>query len=143
MDKQKAFLDAMGDQLSRIDKKTGRLYFQVDPDHLHEVVTYLFKTMGCRLSTATATETYRHIEVLYHFSDDKTGEYYCPRIVMTDKSHPTMPSITPIVKGAEWIEREMYDFWGITFDGHPHLEPLLSRHHPKGLGHPLRFGRSS
>jgi NADH-quinone oxidoreductase subunit C len=143
MDKQKAFLDAMGDHLSRIEKKTGRLYFQVDPDRLHEVVTHLFKTMGCRLSTATATETYRHVEVLYHFSDDETGDYYCPRIVMTDKSHPTMPSITPIVQGAEWIEREMYDFWGITFKGHPHLEPLLSRNHPKGLGHPLRFGRSS
>jgi NADH-quinone oxidoreductase subunit C len=41
-----------------------------------------------------------------------------------------MHSITPIVKGAEWIEREMRDYWGIDFIGHPRPEPLLIRDHP-------------
>jgi NADH-quinone oxidoreductase subunit C len=49
---------------------------------------------------------------------------------MSDKKNPTTDSITPIVPGAEWIEREMMDFWGVTFNGHPKPEPLLIKNHP-------------
>ena len=62
---------------------------------------------------------------------------------MTDKSNPTMHSITSVVKGAEWIECEMHELWGIKFEGHPRLEPLLTKDNPVGLRQPLRFGRNS
>jgi NADH-quinone oxidoreductase subunit C len=41
----------------------------------------------------------------------------------TDKTH--MPSLTPIYRGAEFQEREVYDLYGIIFDGHPDLRRLL------------------
>ena len=139
MDSKQQFLEAMGDKIGKKIDKKGRLYFEVENDHLHEVVDYLFKEMGCRLSTATATETYRGIEVLYHFSHDKTGTYLCPRVIMTDKENPRMNSITPIVRGAEWIEREMAEMYGIDFVGHPRKEPLLTKDHPGKLDKPLRI----
>jgi NADH:ubiquinone oxidoreductase subunit C len=37
----------------------------------------------------------------------------------------TMPSITPIVRPASWIERELHDFFAVTFTGHPNLSPLI------------------
>lgn len=143
MHKMDTFLSAMDGQIGSTIRKNKRLYFDVENSHLHAVVEYLFHTMGCRLSTATAVEVYRGIEVLYHFSDDATGVYYCPRVLMTDKENPRMHSIAPIVKGAEWIEREMAEFWGITFEGHPHPERLLSKEHPYQLDKPLRFGGRS
>lgn len=41
----------------------------------------------------------------------------------TDKNH--LPSLTPIWRGAEFQEREIYDLYGIVFDGHPDLRRLL------------------
>ena len=41
----------------------------------------------------------------------------------TDKVH--VPSLTPIWRGAEFQEREIYDLYGIRFDGHPDLRRLL------------------
>ena len=142
LDKE-TFLKEMGQRIRRSVDKKRRLYFEVAGEDLHEVVKYLFHTMGCRLSTATAMETYHGLEVLYHFSHDPTGQYYCPRVVMTDKKNPRLNSIAPIIKGAEWIEREMSEMLGITFDGHPRPERLLTRDHPKGLDRPLRLRRPS
>ena len=41
----------------------------------------------------------------------------------TNKVH--LPSLTPIWRGAEFQEREIYDLYGIMFDGHPDLRRLL------------------
>ncbi|MDZ7316602.1 MAG: NADH-quinone oxidoreductase subunit C [candidate division KSB1 bacterium] len=137
------FFQAMAGKIGRTIHKKRRHYFEVQNENLHEVVTYLFKTMGCRLSTATATEVYRGIEVLYHFSHDPTGTYYCPRVLMTDREKPQMNSITPIVPGAEWIEREMSELLGIEFIGHPKKVPLLSRNNPDFPDKPLRIRRTT
>jgi NADH-quinone oxidoreductase subunit C len=135
------FLDGLEGKIGRTIAKKGRLYFEVADKDLHDVVRHLFLTKGCRLSTATATEMYRGLEVLYQFSHDATGRYFCPRVVITDLKNPKMHSIAPIVKGAEWIEREMSELFGIAFDGHPHPERLLTRDHPKPPYQPLRLKR--
>jgi len=133
------FIKDMKPKISNIIEKKRRLYFNVNNKHLREVADYLFNKLGCRLSTATAMEMYHGLEILYHFSLDKTGQYFCPRVVITDKKHPKVDSITNIIEGAIWIEREMYDLWGIEFSGHPRMEELLTLHHPQGLQRPLRF----
>lgn len=130
MDNKKEFLEKFGNKITNIVDKKQRLYFDVKNENLHEIVDHLFNGMGCRLSTATAFDSYRWVEVLYQFSHDESGQYFCPRVKMTDKDKPRMNSITPIVKGAEWIEREMAEYWDITFDGHPRPEPLLIKDHP-------------
>jgi NADH-quinone oxidoreductase subunit C len=143
MPEKNEFFAAMGDKVTAIIEKKRRFYFNVENKDIQEVVDYLFTKMNCRLSTATATEVYKGIEVLYHFSEDKTGTYYCPRIIMTDKKKPQMNSVTPIVRGAEWIEREMAELLGIEFVGHPRKEPLLSRNNPDFPVQPLRVRRVS
>lgn len=139
------FVEKMGSDIGPVIEKKKRCYFEVENRNLHKVAGYLFREMGCRLSTASAMEVPQGVEVLYFFSLDRTGQYFCPRILMTDKVKPRMNSISPIVRGAEWIEREMSEYWGITFDGHPRPEPLLTRNHPKGegLNQPFRIRRLS
>jgi NADH-quinone oxidoreductase subunit C len=145
MPEKDKFLEIMGSRISAVIDKEKRLYFEVQDKNLEDVVNYLFHKMGCRLSTATAMETFRGVEVLYHFSHDASGYYFCPRIVMTDKDNPVMHSITPIFNGAAWIEREMAEYWNVTFLNHPRPEPLLTKNHPKGegLNQPFRIRRKS
>jgi len=142
MAEKDAVLEGLEGRISRTVAKKGRFFFEVADEDLRDVARHLFVTKGCRLSTATATETHRGLEVLYHFTDDATGNYYCPRVVMTDRVRPKMRSIAPIVKGAEWIEREMAELFGITFEGHPRPERLLTRDHPKPPDRPLRLRRT-
>lgn len=46
------------------------------------------------------------------------------------------PSITPQVPGADWYERELFDLFGIRFDGHPNLQRIMLP--DTWVGHPLR-----
>jgi NADH-quinone oxidoreductase subunit C len=48
-------------------------------------------------------------------------------IVKTHLNEPelTLPSAFPLWKGADWLEREVYDMYGIVFQGHPNLRRIL------------------
>ena len=55
----------------------------------------------------------------------------------------SVPSLTPLWNGANWLEREIYDMFGIVFEGHPNLRRMLlpddwDEGHPLRKDYPLR-----
>jgi NADH-quinone oxidoreductase subunit C len=73
--------------------------------------------------------------VVYLLSNTKTSER-C--VVKTFLNEPdlTVPSAFDLWRGADWMEREVYDMYGIEFAGHPDLRRILM---PEGfVGYPLR-----
>jgi NADH-quinone oxidoreductase subunit C len=73
-------------------------------------------------------------DVVYHLLSP-TKNWRIRLKVHTDDETP-VPSITPVFPGADWFEREAYDFFGILFTGHPDLRRILTDY---GFdGHPLR-----
>ena len=64
-------------------------------------------------------------------------------ITSLGREDPTVASLTPLWPGAGFAEREVYDMFGITFDGHPDLTRILMP--DDWEGHPLRkdFGVGS
>lgn len=56
--------------------------------------------------------------------------------VKLERENPLLPSVTRLWPAANWFERELYDFYGIRFEGHPQLKRLLMP--DEWIGHPLR-----
>ena len=120
-----------------------RIYLTLKKEDLFKAVEFLFKELGLRFSTASGIDTTEGIEILYHFSADKTEEIYSLRVLIEDKKHPQIDSITPLFPGAEWIEREIWEMLGINFKNHPNLKRLLlAEDWPEGK-YPLRHNHES
>ena len=56
--------------------------------------------------------------------------------VLVSEEDLKVPTITDLYKSADWLEREVFDQFGIKFEGHPDLRRLLN--HVEFVGHPLR-----
>jgi Ni,Fe-hydrogenase III component G len=118
-------------------KSRRRIYIEIDPKDIREVVKYLFLDSKARFNTASGIDVRSHFEILYHFTFDELGLIISIRVKL-NRNKPKVDSITPIIKGAEWIEREMHELIGIDFAGHPNLKRLLlSDEWPEGV-YPLR-----
>ncbi|MFH1889240.1 MAG: NADH-quinone oxidoreductase subunit C [Candidatus Omnitrophota bacterium] len=122
--------DEIKDKLGRritgwYEHSAKRVYFSIKPQDIKEVASVLFHDLGLRFAIATGQDTPQGIEMLYHFSYDKTGQIFSVRLLIEDKKKPQVDSIAPIFKGAEWIEREIWELLGVNFIGHPNLTHLL------------------
>jgi len=120
-----------------------RIYFTVDSKDIVNTAEFLFKKLGLRFATASGMETLSGFEILYHFTLDKTGEYFTARIFIKGKENPEVDSLACLFPAAEWIEREMWELLGIRFLGHPNLKHLiLTEEWPEG-DYPLRHKNES
>ena len=118
-------------------KNPKRIYFSVGRQDLKYTADTLYDQFKMRFATASGADNVKNLEILYHFSFDKTGEIFSIR-VFVDKNNPEIDSLISLFKGAIWIERELHEMLGIKFIGHPDPEHLLLKEGwPEG-SYPLR-----
>lgn len=142
MDREKIFQDiqdSLGKKIQKFFKKSEkRVYIDVDPKDLREAVRLIFRKLGARFNIASAIDRADGTEILYHFDFDKDNMIVSIRVFSPERNNPQFDSITPIFPGAEWIEREMHELFGIDFKGHPNLKTLLLPDNWPADKHPLR-----
>jgi NADH-quinone oxidoreductase subunit C len=71
----------------------------------------------------------------YLLANTETGERVTVRVFVNEPDLK-VPSLYHIWKGADWLEREVFDMFGIVFDGHPDLRRILLPE--EFTAHPLR-----
>jgi NADH-quinone oxidoreductase subunit C len=73
--------------------------------------------------------------LVYLLANTATNERLTLRLFLNEPDL-SVPSAVPLWEGANWLEREVWDMFGIRFDGHPDLRRLLL--YEEFEGHPLR-----
>jgi len=79
-----------------------------------------------------------HLDVLYHLysMELKHGPVVLRLRTVNRTDNTRLPSLTPLWRGAEFQEREIYDLYGVIFEGHPDLRRILMWDEFKGF--PMR-----
>lgn len=77
-------------------------------------------------------------EVVYHLRSMATGSRLRIKVPLVEpmRANPTIASIVELWPAANWLEREVWDLYGIQFVGHPDLRRILL--YEEFVGHPLR-----
>ncbi|MEM7411477.1 MAG: NADH-quinone oxidoreductase subunit C [Myxococcota bacterium] len=74
-------------------------------------------------------------EVVYHLYSVARNQRLRIKVLVSEDA-PAVPSLVPLFQSANWMEREVFDLYGIRFEGHPDLRRILL--YDEFEGHPLR-----
>lgn len=122
---------AFGDRISVPSEPFGLLTFETSAENISEVLRFLKEDKDLRFNYLTDItgihfpEQELSIGIIYHLH----SLYNNVRVrikVFIDGNNPHIPSATSLWNGANWMERETHDFFGVMFDGHPNLKRILN-----------------
>ena len=140
-------VDALRRQFSNAVRRAevvwGETTVIVDGARVHDIIQWLHDDVSQRydyLSDVTAVEfrdLEQPIEVVWHLRSLPFRRFLRVKVLLEKGAAMDVPSVWDIYKGADWLERECYDMFGITFSGHPDLRRLLMWEQYKE-GFPLR-----
>jgi NADH-quinone oxidoreductase subunit C len=123
--------EKFGEAVQIIGEPHGLLTLSISADQIIEVLTYLKNSESLRFNYLTDITGVHYpnqekaFAVVYHLHN--LFQNFRVRIkVFLYGTNPTIPTATNLWKGANWMERETYDFYGIIFEGHPDLRRILN-----------------
>ena len=130
----------LGGAIFGVQHAYGELTLIAEAPRILDVLTFLRDDPDCRfyafidITGADYPEREKRFEIIYHLLSPKHNVRVRVKL-STDEATP-VPSAVSIFPGADWYEREIYDLFGVLFDGHPDLRRILTDY---GFdGHPLR-----
>jgi NADH-quinone oxidoreductase subunit C len=81
-------------------------------------------------------DTGEEMQVVYHLSSSRSGDWLRVIVPGIDRTAPRVSSLVSLWPGAEWMEREAYDMFGIIFEGNRDLRRIYMP--DDYVSHPLR-----
>lgn len=121
--------ELLGKLAREVSVSDWHLVIEVRPSDLPEVALRLRddETLSCKyICCIIGVDYVDWMEALYLLRSQAHSIPVRIRIRL-DREKPELPSVTYIWSGANWHEREAYDFFGIKFIGHPDLRRILTR----------------
>ena len=118
---------------------TAKADILIEADRLLQVGGYLKNTAGLDfdyLTFLTAVDYLEYMEIVYRLVSLKNNQSLILKTRCYSRENPVVPSVVSLWRAAYYQEREIFDLFGIKFDGHPDMRRLLLW---EGfVGHPLR-----
>jgi NADH-quinone oxidoreductase subunit C len=123
---------ALGDGVFTTSRFRDNLRLFVPPPRLVELLEVLKTRCGFTFLSEVGGADYlgypgrtrARFEVHYVLRNLDTAEFLVVKTGVDDPE-PTLPSVVPLWQGADWMEREVFDMFGIRFAGHPNLKRIL------------------
>ena len=124
----------------RSDIKFNNLSIEVDLEDLYSTILYLKTNEKCRfrqlidITAVDYPEREKRFRIIYLLLSHENNLRIKIEISVDEKT--TIPTITKIFPSANWMEREVFDMYGVIFKNHPDLRRILTDYGFEG--HPLR-----
>lgn len=133
---------------AQISEFRGQHRAVVPPAIVHDVLKFLKEDVGLTLIIDITCVDYLYYPkardrfgVVYIVGHPETAERMIIKTFVNDPD-PTLPTVTDLWEGANWLEREVWDMFGIRFAGHPDLRRILLpedfQDHPLRKDYPLQ-----
>lgn len=102
----------------------------VEHAHIHDVLKFLKEDADLHFHfltdlTGMQTADEKQLGIIYHLHNMPKNRRVRVKTFF-DIGKPEVPTATDLWAGANWMERETYDFYGIRFKGHPNLVRILN-----------------
>ncbi len=119
------------DQLTVVGEPFGLLTLETTREQIIDILTFLKNDPALQfiyLTDITAIhypQQEKQIGVIYHLHSLVNNVRIRLKVFLAD-GDVHIPTATTVWNGANWMERETYDFFGVIFDGHPDLRRILN-----------------
>jgi NADH-quinone oxidoreductase subunit C len=129
-----------GDTVGTLSESKGDRFVVVKGEKIVDVCKFLKTATGldfdyCQDITAVDWPARKVIEVVYHLYS-LVHRHGVVLKAETDREKPTIATVEGVWKAATWLEREIYDLFGVNFEGHSDLRRILLP--DDWVGYPLR-----
>jgi len=132
-------IDEFPDAVRETHAKLGDATAIVDADRIEDALRFLRDEAGFDMLMDVTAVDYLgrtpRFEVVYHLYASEANRRVRIKAGV-DEAAAEIASVVPLYASANWMEREVFDLYGIRFDGHPDLRRILL--YDEFEGHPLR-----
>jgi len=125
-------IEKFGEQVTAFSEPYGMLTFEAPKEVNLKVLNFLFDDDELKFRFLTDLQAVhypdskgRELAVVYHLHN-LVDNVRIRFKVFTDINTPDVYTATGLFSGANWMERETYDFFGVNFVGHPNLKRILN-----------------
>lgn len=99
-------------------------------DKIVDIIRYLYEHPETKMQYLTTLcgihyPDQKQIAVMYQLHNMVTNQRVRLKIYLPEEN-PVTQTLTSVFAGANWMERETYDFYGVQFEGHPDLRRILN-----------------
>jgi NADH-quinone oxidoreductase subunit C len=122
----------LGTKLISSEVLFDTLVIEISPSEAYNVIEFLKNdtTLSFNFLTLIGAVHYpeekgRELCVVYHIHSWKNAIRLRIKSYLSQEN-PSIKSLTPLFDGANWQERETFDFFGIQFEGHPNMTRILN-----------------